>query len=115
MVEGTTIKETKYGLSEAHARIIRDIFEKSGKVREGILFGSRAKGNYKPGSDIDLAVKGEEIGREDLAALWSAFEDSPLPFFVDIIDYDSIRNPELKAHIDRVGVRIYASPREDKR
>ena len=76
-------------------------------VEETIVFGSRAKGNHKPGSDIDIAIKGSALTREDICSLAGAFEESLLPFFVDLLAYSSISNPELKAHIDRVGITIY--------
>lgn len=69
-----------------------------------VLFGSRAKGNYKPGSDIDLAIKGNGVGRRTVASLLSDLEDTALPFFTDVVAYDSISNPELRSHIDRRGI-----------
>ena len=74
---------------------------------QAIVFGSRAKSNHKPGSDIDIAIKGSALTREDICSLAGAFEESLLPFFVDLLAYSSISNPELKAHIDRVGITIY--------
>lgn len=73
-----------------------------GEVNEAILFGSRAKGNYKPGFDIDLAVKGV-VSKDVLSRLLTAFEETVLPYFVDIVVYDNIKNEALREHIDRVG------------
>lgn len=98
---------TRLGLTPGHKAIIDRIFSRYPHVEEVIVFGSRAKGNYKPGSDIDLAIKGPSLTREDLCALAGAFEESLLPFFVDLLSYSSITNPDLKAHIDRVGISIY--------
>lgn len=75
-------------------------------MNEAILFGSRAKGNYKPGFDIDLAVKGV-VSKDVLSRLLTAFEETVLPYFVDIVVYDNIKNEALREHIDRVGVGIY--------
>lgn len=102
---GDTI--TRLGLTSIHQAIIDRIFSQYPHVEEVIVFGSRAKGNYKPGSDIDLAIKGADLTREDLCSLTEAFEESLLPFFVDLLAYSSISNPDLKAHIDRVGITIY--------
>lgn len=69
-----------------------------------VLFGSRAKGNYKPGSDIDIAIKGSGVGRRTVASLISDLEDTSLPFFTDVVAYNAISNPELRSHIDRRGI-----------
>ncbi len=91
-----------YGLSATSGRCITDILSRCGGVREAILFGSRAKGNYKPGSDIDIAVKGD-ISKDQLARLLTDFEESTLPYFVDVVVYENLKNDALREHIDRVG------------
>lgn len=96
----------KYGLREADGRCIQDILARFAGVREAVLFGSRAKGNYKPGSDIDLALKGE-VSKDALAQILMLFEESLLPYFVDVLLYDRLKNEALKEHIDRVGASIY--------
>ena len=96
----------KYGLSEANGQRILGVFSLFTEVHEAILFGSRAKGNYKPGSDIDLAVKGF-VSKDVLSILLTAFEETILPYFVDVVVYDNIKNEALREHIDRVGVSIY--------
>ena len=101
-----TIGET-YGLSASAQTLILQIIAAYPHIEEVILFGSRAKGNYKPGSDIDLAVKGKDINKDDISGLSSAFEESLLPYFVDVVNYATIKNEALKEHIDRVGIRIY--------
>lgn len=96
----------KYGLSEANGQRMLDILSAFTEVREVILFGSRAKGNYKPGSDIDIAVKGA-ITKDVQARLLTAFEESLLPYFVDVVVYDRLQNEALREHIDRVGVTLF--------
>ena len=72
------------------------------------MFGSRAKGNYKIGSDVDLAIKGGRLTYEITARLADCLnEDKPLPYFFDVVHYDAIAEPKLKEHIDRVGIDIY--------
>lgn len=95
------------GISENSLSIVLSTLKANKSVKEAILFGSRAKGNYKPGSDIDIAVKGEDIDKNQLSTLNAAFEESPLVYFVDIISYDNITNSDLKEHIDRVGKTIF--------
>ncbi|RGM53100.1 nucleotidyltransferase domain-containing protein [Bacteroides uniformis] len=81
------------------------------EVREAVLFGSRAKGNYKKGSDIDIAVKGP-VEKDALAQLMMAFDESLLPYLVDVVVYANLENEALREHIDRVGVRIYVKSGE---
>ena len=98
----------KYGISATNGKWITDILSQFAEVQESILFGSRAKGNFKPGSDIDLAVKGP-VSKDTLSALLTAFEESLLPYFVDVVIYEHITNEALREHIDRVGISIYKS------
>lgn len=73
-----------------------------------VLFGSRAKGDYKTGSDVDLAIQGRDVGYETVLWLADALnEELPLPYFFDVVDYGGISEPRLKAHIDRVGKLLF--------
>ncbi|HRT67609.1 MAG TPA: nucleotidyltransferase domain-containing protein, partial [Bacteroidota bacterium] len=72
-----------------------------------IIFGSRAKGTNKQASDIDIAIKCDNSKFNKRGNLLSRFEESNLPFFVDIIDYNSITENELKMQIDFYGVVFY--------
>ena len=85
-----------------------DVFSRFSEVQEAVLFGSRAKGNNRQGSDIDIAVKGT-VSKDVLSALLVAFDETVLPYFVDIVVYDHIKNIALKEHIDRVGICIYSA------
>lgn len=96
----------KYGLSDANGQRVSDVLSRFSEVHEAVLFGSRVKGNYKSGSDIDLAVKGS-VSKDVLSRLLTAFEETVLPYFVDVVVYDNIKNEALREHIDRVGVSIY--------
>ena len=73
------------------------------------VYGSRAKGNYKPNSDIDLAFKVR--GSEDPSArILSALDDLPTPYHFDVTNIDRIRNLDLLEHIERVGQRLLTEP-----
>jgi predicted nucleotidyltransferase len=75
-------------------------------VSEAVLFGSRALGREKEGSDVDIALKGD-VDLDTLSAVAHALnEETALPYFFDVLVYDSIANKALKAHIDRYGVII---------
>lgn len=98
----------KTGLSKEVWNEITEVFEKFTKINQVILFGSRAMGNFREGSDIDLAVKGDHIVLKDLLDIEVALEDLELIYKIDLVDFNKINNPELQAHIDRVGMVVYS-------
>lgn len=77
------------------------------QIKEAILFGSRAKGNFRPGSDIDIALKGEGLTLHHILQLLNAFDDLMLPYLFDVVIYDRIQEPALTLHIDQCGRVIY--------
>lgn len=83
---------------------IKQAIKSNAKVQEIVLFGSRAKGVAKNGSDIDVAIVGADISFKDLCGIRAKIDELNLPYGVDVIDYSTISNTELKSHIDRVGV-----------
>ena len=101
----------KFGLIDSDLVFLSNLFQKYSSIDEVIIFGSRAKGNYKNGSDVDLAIKSQSIGNEELNAMDDALnEHSNLPYKFDIVHYEKIQTPELKEHIDRVGKRLFITP-----
>jgi predicted nucleotidyltransferase len=97
----------KYGLIDRDFFHINAAFQEFPEIEEVVLFGSRAKGNYKKGSDVDLAIKGDRITYEITARFADCLnEEKPLPYFFDVVHYEAIAEPKLKAHIDRVGVNL---------
>lgn len=97
----------KYGLSDKVITKIIEVFTQFSQVEKVILYGSRAKGNYKNGSDIDLAVKGKNITISCIAKIRNAIDDLLLPYTVDLCIFDTIDNPSLISHINRVGIIFY--------
>jgi predicted nucleotidyltransferase len=96
-----------FGLKNSDIEVIRHVLAKYGEIDEAILFGSRAKGSHRPGSDVDIAIKGS--GGNETASLISTYlnQETTLPYFFDIIDYKSVDNDSLIDHINRVGQPIY--------
>lgn len=97
-----------FGISEKSYLLIIDVLKSFPEVEAAIIFGSRAKGNYKNGSDIDLALIGESLNSKtilDIAGILN--EGIPIPYHVDVVNYHSISTHELKEHIDRVGKEFY--------
>jgi predicted nucleotidyltransferase len=79
------------------------------EIEEVILFGSRAKGIQKNGSDVDLAIKGRNVTDKTTKRFSTKLnEELPLPYFMDVVHYETIRNKALAEHIDRVGKIIYS-------
>ena len=96
-----------YGVKEETWKSILKLIKQYDQVKEVILYGSRAKGTYKNGSDIDLCLKGHELKFETLLKIMDMIDELYLPYEFDISIYDTIENIDLKNHIDRVGITIY--------
>jgi len=97
-----------YGLLKRDFKFILKAICGYPEIEEVIIFGSRAMGNYKKGSDIDLALKGEKVDQRVVRRLSDELEEEyPLPYFFDIVNYNDITEEELKHHIDSVGKTIW--------
>lgn len=97
----------RYGLREKTIDAIREVFARHPTVEQAILFGSRAKGNYKPGSDIDLVLQGSSLNQRTLNRIYEELDDLPIPYSLSLVLSDKITDPEVKAHIHRVGIVFY--------
>ncbi|MDZ4713356.1 MAG: nucleotidyltransferase domain-containing protein [bacterium] len=97
----------KYGLSESFIDEIKSVFETYPKVNEVIIFGSRANGDFKTGSDIDLAIKGNEIRLDDILNLSLRLENITFPYKMDLINLQTIEDTNVIEHINRVGKVFY--------
>ena len=95
------------GLSGKELDTMTLVFKKFPGIQEAILFGSRAMGTFKPGSDVDIALKGP-LSLQVVAHVKALLEEeSPLPYTFDIVDYHAIETPAFKEHIDKHGKSIY--------
>ena len=88
---------------------MRHIFAKYAVISTVKIYGSRAKGNYKNQSDIDLVILDKDVSRFIVSKILLDFDDSDVPYLIDLQCYDTIKNQALKEHIDRVGVVIYST------
>ena len=95
------------GLPQEDVHSIQQTLRHFPKISEAILYGSRAKGNYRPGSDIDLTLIGNELSHQDLLDIELALDDLLLPYKIDLSLHHQVDNPQLIDHIDRVGKRFY--------
>lgn len=97
----------RYGLNETILEKILNVFRKYKEVDEVIIYGSRAKGNYRNGSDIDLTLLGDRVNLDILNKINLELDDSSMPYTFDLSIYRQIKKPELLDHIKRVGKIIY--------
>lgn len=102
-----TFIPNNFGLSNRDMASIFTILRNYSEVRTVLIFGSRAKGSFKSGSDIDLAIMDENVSEETLIRIQSSFKESSLPYFVDILNFQALQHTDLKDHITRVGVPFY--------
>lgn len=100
-----------YGFTDSDLTFLSNLFKKYPNIDKAILFGSGAKGTYHTGSDVDIALKGNDLKGAILQLSTYLNQESPLPYGFDIVDYDSLDNQDLIAHIDRVGKVIYTRNR----
>lgn len=96
-----------YGLKQETIEAIQSVFQKYPEVSEVILYGSRAKGNFRTGSDIDLTLKGENLNLTVLHKIENDLDDLFLPYKMDLSLLHHIQNDELIEHINRVGQVFY--------
>ena len=102
----------KFGLKEETIEKVQKVFSQFPQIDEVILYGSRAKGNYKEGSDIDLTLKGTGLDLFVLNEISLIIDDLLLPYLFDISIYDNITNQDLLEHIKRVGIPFYIKKRQ---
>ncbi|MBP3193834.1 nucleotidyltransferase domain-containing protein [Natronogracilivirga saccharolytica] len=97
----------EFGLKEDHIECIRSVLDKHPRVEQAILFGSRAGNRHQPGSDIDLALVGEQLTLDDLLIIRHDLESLWLPVKCDVLDLKTVRDQDLAERIRKEGKRIY--------
>lgn len=102
------MNQNNFGLLERDMVFILKSLRAMPEIEKAILFGSRAMENYKKGSDIDIAITGKNINDKTVTRLSSILNQKlPIPYFIDVADYNSLSNIELKEHIQKEGKIIY--------
>jgi len=94
----------RYGIKQETWDRIIAVLRSHPAVESIILFGSRAKGNFRNGSDIDLCLNGANLTEQDINALSIALDDLNLPWEIDLLRYMGVKDPAVIEHIDRVGI-----------
>lgn len=96
-----------YGLTEIELQKVVGVFARNSRIEKVILYGSRAKGCFKPFSDVDITLVGDELSRSDLNRVMEEVDDLLLPYQFDISLWHKLKNEALISHIGRVGIEIY--------
>ena len=96
-----------FGLKDSHINSIQSVFKKYNCIDKAILYGSRAKGNYRNGSDIDLSLIGDNLDLTTLLKIENELDDLLLPHKIDLSIFHKIENTNLIEHIKRVGIVFY--------
>ena len=97
----------RFGLPEEAILEIKSVLALYPEVDKAILYGSRAMGTFKPGSDIDLTLVGERLTHNHLLGLMSDLDDLLLPWLIDLSLFADLDHPGLREHIEQVGVVMY--------
>jgi predicted nucleotidyltransferase len=96
------------GLSSNDLNIITKILKQYPEISEAFIFGSRAKGTHKAGSDVDIAIKGNGLDELVSSISGQLNEETPLPYTFDVVVYNPLSKDELQEHIQRVGISFYS-------
>ncbi len=97
----------RHGLTGNTVGQIAGVLERFPAVEKAVLFGSRAKATHKRGSDIDLALEGAALDWRTVGAIYDALDDLLLPYRFSLIVMDANTDPDVAAHIARVGIALF--------
>lgn len=96
------------GLLDSDIQEIINVLSQFSYIDKAVIFGSRAKGNFKQGSDVDIAVYGSKLNLETIHKIsFQLNEETNMPYKFDTIHYNNIQDLKVIDHINRVGIEIY--------
>ncbi len=101
------MSDAHFGLPSPAIEKICGVFARHPQVERAVLYGSRAKGNYQNGSDIDLTLQGEGISFGDLLVMMNELDELLLPYTIDLSIFDMLEHAPLREHIERAGQEFY--------
>ena len=96
-----------HGLSNSIVDQIKSVFVNYPELEKVLIYGSRAKGNFKPGSDIDLTFIGDGLSQTMLNKIEDDIDNLMLPYTFDLSILKNVSNTDFKAHVERVGIVFY--------
>ena len=97
----------KFGLREETIQKINTVFARYPEIEEVVIYGSRAKGNFREGSDIDITLKGAAVTERIRSRVWLDIDDLNTPYLFDISVYYQLKSESLLEHINRAGKTFY--------
>ena len=96
-----------FGLPVTSVQALQSVLASHARVSRADIYGSRATGRFRPGSDIDISLRGDALTVAELNLIDREMDDLDLPYKVDLSIYHLIEDPALRDHIDRVGCALY--------
>lgn len=114
MIQPADAAVERFGLRQTVIEQINRVMATYPEIERAVIYGSRAKGNYKPGSDIDLALIGDQFTESRLLELETRLDDLLLPYKLDLCRFHTLQNPSLSEHINRVGQDFFTRTRMDQ-
>ncbi|KKI85114.1 nucleotidyltransferase family protein [Shouchella clausii] len=97
-----------FGIEKKSLALIKEVLREVEEIDDVLVFGSRAMGQEKRGSDIDLALIGKNLSSKQVTRISSILnQELPIPYFVDVLHYNTLENEQLKAHIDKEGKPLF--------
>lgn len=96
-----------FGLKDSDISLILSVLQKHPDVEEAVIFGSRAMGNYKPGSDVDIALKGKLNPETVIHIAIELNQCLPLPYKFDLVGYEDLPPGPFLEHIEKYGKILY--------
>lgn len=97
----------KFGLNTAIIQRFHEVFQRHPEISEVLIYGSRAKGNFREGSDVDITFKGENLNQELLKKIEQELDALNTPYLLDVSIYHQLTSKTLLDHIDRMGKTFY--------
>ena len=97
----------KFGLPFETIEKINSVFKKHPEIEKVIIYGSRARENFRPGSDIDLTLKGKNLTYDIIPTVRAEIDDLNTPYLFDISIFNLLKSPDLEEHIHRLGQVFY--------
>ena len=110
MADVAAPEQMQFGLPGAAVAALCGVLAQFPQIDRAIVYGSRAKGNYRPGSDIDLTLDAPTLTLTELLRIETKLDDLMLPYQMDVSLLSQIDNPKMRSHIDCVGKVLWQNP-----
>lgn len=101
-----------FGLDEDLRSKFNKVFASFPEIEKVIIYGSRAKGNYREGSDIDLCLVGDDLNEAIRKRVWLMLDELNTPYLIDLSVFNQLESEGLIDHIQRVGAIFYRKQNE---